>query len=93
MASNAEFNENLRVIEKLLQQYPGARNQLGNDAVATRLAYRYYRLAKGRWKRNQRHEARQALQCAISLCPGSFKYRLYQLHWAFRASAAQEHGI
>jgi glycosyltransferase involved in cell wall biosynthesis len=87
------LTENIRVIEKLLQQYPGARQQLGNDAVAARLAYRYYRLAKGRWKRNQRHEARQALQRAISLCPGSFKYRLYQLHWAFRASAAQEHGI
>jgi len=87
------LTENIRVIEKLLQEYPGARNQLGNDAVAARLAYRYYRLAKGRWKRNQHQAARQALQRAISLRPGAFKYRLYQLHWAFRASATQEHGI
>lgn len=87
------LTENIRVIEKLLQQYPRARDQLGDDVVAARLAYRYYRLAKGRWKRNQRHEARQALQRAISLRPRSFKYRLYQLQWVFRASAAQEHGI
>jgi glycosyltransferase involved in cell wall biosynthesis len=83
------LTENIRVIEKLLQQYPSARTQLGNDAVSRRLAYRYYRLAKGRWRRNERHQAREALQRAISLRPGAFKYRLYQWQWAFSARAAQ----
>jgi hypothetical protein len=83
------LTENIRVIEKLLQRYPSARTQLGNDAVARRLAYRYYRLAKGRWRRNERHQAREALQRAIALRPGVFKYRLYQWQWAFSAHATQ----
>jgi glycosyltransferase involved in cell wall biosynthesis len=81
------LTENIRVIEKLLQQYPGARDQLGHDAVSRRLAYRYYRLAKGRWRRNERHQAREALQRAISLRPGAVKYRLYQWQWALGTRA------
>jgi glycosyltransferase involved in cell wall biosynthesis len=82
------LTENIRVIEKLLQQYPSARAQLGDDAVSRRLAYRYYRLAKGRWRRNERRQAREALERAIALQPGVFKYRLYQWQWAFSARAA-----
>jgi glycosyltransferase involved in cell wall biosynthesis len=81
------LTENIRVIEKLLQQYPGARDQLGHDAVSRRLAYRYYRLAKGRWRRNERHQAREALQRAISLRPGAVKYRLYHWQWALGTRA------
>jgi glycosyltransferase involved in cell wall biosynthesis len=83
------LTENIRVIEKLVHDYPNACGQLGADVVSRRLAYRYYRLAKGRWRRNQRHQAREALQQAISLRPAVFKYRLYQLQWALSAGAAQ----
>jgi glycosyltransferase involved in cell wall biosynthesis len=81
------LTENIRVIEKLLGEYPGARDQLGSDAVSRRLAYRYYRLAKGRWRRNERHQAREALQRAISLRPCVFKYHLYRWQWALSSYA------
>jgi glycosyltransferase involved in cell wall biosynthesis len=74
--------ENICVIEKLLRDFSDARTVLGPKKVAQRLAYRYYRLAKGRWKRDRKKDARAALQAAIRLCPGNFKYRLYQMEWA-----------
>jgi len=37
--------ENIRVIEKLLKDNPQAKKVLGEQRVAARLAYRYYRLA------------------------------------------------
>jgi glycosyltransferase involved in cell wall biosynthesis len=83
------LTENIRVIEKLLREYPGARAQLGSDTVSRRLAYRYYRLAKGRWRRNERHQAREALQQAIGLQPYVVKYRLYHWQWALGAGAKQ----
>jgi glycosyltransferase involved in cell wall biosynthesis len=83
------LTENIRVIEKLLQQYPSAHAELGNEAVCRRLAYRYYRLAKGRWRRNERQQAREALRRAIALRPSVFKYRLYQWQWAFSARATK----
>lgn len=75
------LTENIRVIEKLVQNYVQATELLGKRRVAARLAYRYYRLAKGRWKRQRHEEARQAIGNAISLCPLSLKYRLYGLQW------------
>jgi glycosyltransferase involved in cell wall biosynthesis len=83
------LTENIRVIEKLLREYPRARAQLGSDTVSRRLAYRYYRLAKGRWRRNERHQAREALQQAIELQPYVVKYRLYHWQWALGAGAKQ----
>ncbi|TMA95115.1 MAG: glycosyltransferase [Deltaproteobacteria bacterium] len=83
------LTENIRVIEKLLRDYPSARAQLGSRTVSRRLAYRYYRLAKGRWRRNERHQAREALQRAIGLQPYGLKYRLYQWQWALDAGAKQ----
>jgi hypothetical protein len=83
------LTENIRVIEKLLREYPRARAQLGSDTVSRRLAYRYYRLAKGRWRRNERHQAREALQQAIGLQPYVVKYRLYHWQWALGAGAKQ----
>jgi glycosyltransferase involved in cell wall biosynthesis len=83
------LTENIRVIEKLLREYPGARAQLGSDTVSRRLAYRYYRLAKGRWRRNERDQAREALQQAIGLQPYVVKYRLYHWQWALGAGAKQ----
>ena len=74
--------ENIRVIEKLVREFPQAKELLGMRRIAQRMAYRYYRLAKGRWKSGDRSGARGALREAISLCPFSFKYRLYQLRWA-----------
>src|ERR1044071_9431035 len=75
------LTENIRVIEKLLRDYAAAGDILGSASVARRLAYRYYRLAKGRWKRGQREEAHQALSAALSLRPFVAKYRFYQLRW------------
>jgi glycosyltransferase involved in cell wall biosynthesis len=79
------LTENIRVIEKLLRDYPDARDRIGARKVDRRLAYRYYRLAKGRWKRRQLGEAREALRQAVALCPANIKYRLYRMRWALAA--------
>jgi hypothetical protein len=76
------LSENIRVIRKLLAENPRAETTLGKRRVAARLAYRYYRLAKGRWRRGRWSEAKQAIGEAGSLCPLSLKYRLYQLRWS-----------
>lgn len=83
MGANQELrlSENIRVIEKLLADNDHAETLLGKRRIAARLAYRYYRLAKGRWKQGSRAEARQAISEAASLSPLSVKYRLYQLCW------------
>ena len=81
--SNEELrlNENIRVIEKLVEQFPRAKEELGAGRIARRLAYRYYRLGKGRWKRGQSVQARQAIREATSLRPTSLKYRFYEFLW------------
>jgi glycosyltransferase involved in cell wall biosynthesis len=79
------LTENIRVIEKLLHNSPAVRSTLGAKRIASRLAYRYYRLAKGRRKRRQLREARQSIRRAIALCPANLKYRLYQMCWALAA--------
>ena len=73
--------ENIRVIEKLVREFPQAKELLGMRRIAQRTAYRYYRLAKGRWRDGDQRGAREAIQQAISLRPLSLKYRLYQLRW------------
>jgi len=73
--------ENIRVIEKLLREFPRAGEILGMRRIAQRMAYRYYRLAKGRWKAGDRIGARDAIKKAASIRPLSLKYRLYQLRW------------
>ena len=73
--------ENIRVIERLLDQNGEAEELLGKRRVAARLAYRYYRLAKGRWKTGERDKSREALREAIRLRPFYPKYRLYQMKW------------
>jgi hypothetical protein len=75
------LSENIRVIRKLVAENPQAEVTLGSRRIAARLAYRYYRLAKGRWKQGRGAEAKQAIGEARSLCPWSLKYRLYQLCW------------
>jgi glycosyltransferase involved in cell wall biosynthesis len=84
ISANQELRllENIRVIEKLLADNPQAKESLGARQVAARLAYRYYRLAKGRWKAGKKAEARQALDSAIALRPFGLKYRLYRMRWA-----------
>ena len=74
--------ENIRVIEKLLDDYPAAKALLGRRRIASRLAYRYYRLAKGRWKAGNRIEAREAIRKAAELRPFSFKYGFFQRRWS-----------
>jgi glycosyltransferase involved in cell wall biosynthesis len=83
------LTENIRVIEKLLEEFPAVAQELGVSRIADRTAYRYYRLAKGRWKRGQRDEARAAIRCAASLSPFSLKYRFYQLQWGATPSVGQ----
>jgi hypothetical protein len=81
--SNEELRltENIRVIEKLLREFPAARDLLGASKIARRLAYRHYRLAKGRRKRGRASEARESMRQAVALCPGNLKYRLFQMAW------------
>ena len=73
--------DNIRVIEKLVREFPQAKEMLGRERIARRLAYRYYRLAKGRWKAGDPTGAREALKQAVSRRPLFPKYRLYQLRW------------
>jgi glycosyltransferase involved in cell wall biosynthesis len=79
------LTENIRVVEKLMQDFSSAEAMLGGRKVARRLAYRYYRLAKGRWKRDQLGDAREALCKAVDLCPTNLKYRVYQMTWGLAA--------
>jgi glycosyltransferase involved in cell wall biosynthesis len=74
--------ENIRVIEKLLRDQPQADRILGRGRVTRRLAYRYYRLAKSRWKEGRKEGAREALGQAVALSPFVLKYRLYRMRWA-----------
>lgn len=73
--------ENLRVIEKLIQEFPEATEMLGPKRIARLTAYRHYHLAKSRWKAGEKDGAREALRQAVSLRPFFLKYRLYQLLW------------
>ena len=75
------LTENIRVIQKLIRDYPAAKKVLGGRRVHKRLAYRYYRLAKGRRKRNDPKGASDAIRKAVSIYPLSLKYRIYQHHW------------
>jgi glycosyltransferase involved in cell wall biosynthesis len=75
------LTENIRVIQKLVRDFPAVNDLIGERRIARRLAYRYYRLAKGRWNRGRHVEARQALEEALKLCPANLKYRLYQMRW------------
>jgi len=75
------LSENIRVIEKLLAENPQAEATLGKRRVAARLAYRYYRLAKGRRQKGEEDKSREALREAIRLRPLCAKYRLYQMKW------------
>jgi len=87
------LTENIRVIEKLLREYPQVGTLLGRTAVTRRLAYRYYRLAKGRWERADITAARQAIDVAISLRPFFLKYRFYRFHWGRTEGKGLIHGI
>jgi len=75
------LSENIRVIDKLLRDYPQARQLLGENLIARRLAYRYYRLAKKRWDQNHRDGALEALEEAVRLRPADLKYRFYRMLW------------
>ena len=74
--------ENIRVIEKLLKEFPEARKLLGENLIARRLAYRYYRLSKKRWRQDHRDAAREALEQALRLKPRDLKYRYYRTLWS-----------
>ena len=73
--------ENIQVIEKLLREVPEAKQILGPKQVARRIAYRYYRLAKSRYKSGRFPEAREAIRRAMALRPGALIYRFYSLWW------------
>jgi glycosyltransferase involved in cell wall biosynthesis len=71
--------ENLKVIDKLVQEFPETIEMLGRQRINRRKAHRFYRLAKWRWKIGERDGAREAIRNAIILRPYFPKYRLYQL--------------
>jgi hypothetical protein len=72
--------------------WPAAKQELGVHRIAKRMAYRYYRLAKKRWQRGQRAEAREAIREATSLCPFYMKYWFYQFRWGLTAGADEAAG-
>ncbi len=73
--------ENIRVIEKLIREFPSAIEILGHQQIDHRKAYRYYRLAKGRWRAGDKGGAREAIRQAVSLRPLFLKYHLYKFLW------------
>jgi len=75
------LTENIRIIENLIRDYPEARKLIGKNLLSRRLAYRYYRLAKGRWRENHHEAASQAIKEAVSLRPWHLKYWAYRLQW------------
>ncbi len=75
------LSENISVIEKLVREFPQVKKKLGEKRIGRRVAYRYYRLAKGRWKAGNKKGAGEAMRRAVSLRPFFWKYRLYQLRW------------
>jgi glycosyltransferase involved in cell wall biosynthesis len=87
------LTENILVIQKLVNDYPEAKRWLGSHKVAQRTAYRYYRLAKGRWKRGVRDDARKAIRAATSLCPYTLKYWFYQLQWGSIENQSRRSGL
>jgi glycosyltransferase involved in cell wall biosynthesis len=72
------LTENIRVIEKMRAEFPETEQSLGKRRVLRRLAYRYYRLAKARWRASNHDRADEALQKAVALRPCFLTYRLYQ---------------
>jgi glycosyltransferase involved in cell wall biosynthesis len=76
------LTENIKVIEKLVREFPQVMEIVGSRKIARRIAYRYYRLAKGRWKRHDVEAARQAIHAAVAHSPYSLKYRIYQQLWS-----------
>jgi glycosyltransferase involved in cell wall biosynthesis len=87
------LRENIRVIEKLIGNFPDAVTILGHGRVARRLAYRYYRLAKWRWKDGRRTEAKEALRHALVLRPLAFKYRYFGLRWLLADKWARQYEL
>ena len=71
--------ENLKVIDKLVQEFPATIKMLGRHQINRRKAHRFYRLARWRWKIGARERALEAIRDAIILRPYFAKYRLYQL--------------
>jgi glycosyltransferase involved in cell wall biosynthesis len=86
------LTENIKVIENLLRAFPEAREMIGAGQVARRIAYRYYRLAKGRWNRNELPGAMEAIDAAISQAPYSLKYRAYRYRWRIASQREYSRG-
>lgn len=76
------LSENIRVIDKLVHEHPRAREILGENRIARRVAYRYYRLAKGQWEAGDKKSAVEAIGKAVALRPLFLKYRFCQFRWA-----------
>ncbi len=71
--------ENLKVIDKLVQEFPESIKILGRHHINRRKAHRFYRLAKWRWKIGERNRALEAIREAIILRPFFLKYRFYRV--------------
>jgi glycosyltransferase involved in cell wall biosynthesis len=71
--------ENLKVIDKLVQEFPESIEILGRHHINRRKAHRFYRLAKWSWKIGEKNRALEAIREAIILRPFFLKYRFYQV--------------
>ena len=54
--------ENLKVIDKLVQEFPESIKIIGRHHINRRKAHRFYRLAKWRWKIGERNRALEAIR-------------------------------
>lgn len=68
----------IKLINKLLTDNPELENVIGTENINKRLAYRYYRLTKTYMKKKKMAEARESIDHAVRLMPGSIVYRWYQ---------------
>jgi len=73
--------ENIRVIDKLVREFPNAIEVLGRRNINRRKAYRYYRLAKSYWSTGEKSAARDAITQAVLNRPLFLKYHLYRFWW------------
>lgn len=80
ISSNREQRmiHSIRLIQNLLSNKPELEDVIGKENINKRLAYRYYKLAKTYMKKRKRAEARDSIDNAVRLMPGSIVYRWSQ---------------
>ena len=74
--------ENLRALDKLTCDYPGAEDLIGRRVLRYHRAYRHYKLGRSLFKKGDVGGARAAIGEALALRPFSLKYRICRFRWS-----------